>query len=170
MQGHHETIITKQSALNQNTKADCFIIIVLRWLCILVQSWLFHCYCLTMALYFGSKLTVALLLSDDGLVFWFSADCFIIIFWPWLCILVQSWLFHYYCLTMALYFGSKLTVSLLLSYDGLVFWFRADCFIIFVLCWPCILVFSLYDFWLHLWYLKTCLCNIKISFFSMLRR
>jgi hypothetical protein len=56
----------------------------------LVQSWLFHCYCLTMALYFGSKLTVSLLLSYDGLVFWFKAACLIIIVLWWLCILVQS--------------------------------------------------------------------------------
>jgi hypothetical protein len=36
-------------------------------------------------------------------------------------------------LLMALYFGSQLTVSLLLSYDGFVFWFKADCFIVIVL-------------------------------------
>ena len=102
-------------------RTDCFIVIILRWSCILVQRWLFHYYYLTMGLYFGSELTVSLL-SYDGLVFWFRADCFIIIVLQWPCILVQNWLFHYCCLTMALYFGSELTVSLLLSYDGLVYY------------------------------------------------
>ena len=145
-------------------KADCFVIIVSWWPWMLVQNWLFHCYCLMMALHFGSKLGDSLLLSYEGLVFWFKADCFIIIVlrWPvfwftadcfiiivlrWLCILVQSWLFHCYCLTMALYFGSKLTVALLLSDDGLVFWFSADCFIIIFWRWLCILVQS----WLFHW-------------------